>query len=135
MLLPRKGLRDTTLGFTISCDLMLREQHPTDYWWPLVFDVLWRHQFSFDNPCYQPHHQGGFLRFTADADGAMLDADPIDAASFRTLWDTIYTASQDGTVTVAPNVQVTEFRTCWLGYHMPPGTTAPVLLDQLTWPQ
>jgi hypothetical protein len=92
------------MGFTISCDLTLGEQHPAHYWWPLVFNVLWRHQFSFDNPGYQPHHQGSFMRFMEDADGVVLDADPIEAASFRTLWDAISTApsASDGTVTVAP---------------------------------
>jgi hypothetical protein len=92
------------MGFTIGCDLTLREQRPDQYWWPLVFDVLRRHQFSFDNPWYQPHHQGGFMRFSEDADGGVQDADPIEAVSFRTLWDAICTEprASDGTASVAP---------------------------------
>jgi hypothetical protein len=86
------------MGYTISCDLILREPHPAHYWWPLIFEVLRYHQFSFDNPAYWPHHQGGFQWFTQEAD----NGDYIEAASFRTLWDAIYTAPRDGTRTIAP---------------------------------
>jgi hypothetical protein len=87
------------MGYSITCDLTLREQHPAYYWWPLVFNVLWRQQFTFDNPWYLPHHQGVFQKFTQDAD----NGDVVEAASFRTLWDAICTAPSDGTDTVAPS--------------------------------
>lgn len=49
------------------------------------------------------------MQFTEDADGAVLDADPVEAATFRTLWDAICTAPRDGTVTVAPTFWSTRF--------------------------
>jgi hypothetical protein len=86
------------MGYTISCDVTLITQRPAHYWWPLVFDVLRRHQFTFDNPWHLPHHQGYFLRFTKEPS----DVEAISAASFRSLWDAISTMPSDGTMTVAP---------------------------------
>ena len=90
------------MGYTISCDLTLPEQHPAHYWWPLVFEVLGRHQFSFDNPWYRPRHEGVFSRFDEDAGDTGLYYDCIEAASFRTLWDAICTAPANGTVSFMP---------------------------------
>jgi hypothetical protein len=58
------------------------------------------------NPWYQPHHLGGFIQFTEDVAGVAQDADPIEAASFRTLWDAIsatpLAGDGDSAVSVAP---------------------------------
>jgi hypothetical protein len=90
------------MGYTISCDLALPELHPARYWWPLVFEVLRRRQFTFDNPWFQAYHQGSFMQFAHDGEHSWTDADPVDAASFRTFWDAIYSAPDVGGVSVAP---------------------------------
>lgn len=90
------------MGYTINCDLILGEERLASYWWPIIFEALGRYQFSFDNPYYQPRHQGYFMRFSHDADGAVEDVDSVEAASFRALWDVICTSPADGSISVAP---------------------------------
>ncbi len=90
------------MGYTISCDLTLPEQHPAHYWWPLVFEVLRRHQFVFDSPWERPHHLGYYMLYRYNVDGTLVDADAVESASFRSLWDAIYTPSTEGPTSVSP---------------------------------
>jgi hypothetical protein len=64
--------------------------------------VLHRYQFSFDNPERQPYLQGSFLRFTEDAGGSVLAADPVEGVTFPALWEAIDTAPANGSLTAAP---------------------------------
>ncbi len=73
------------MSHTLSCTFTLATERDPIYWWPLVFEAMHQHDFSFSSPDYGK----GVSHYYYQRIGDPKDSD-IVKGSFKRFWEEVY---------------------------------------------
>lgn len=84
------------MSHTLHCDFVVRSPRGPIYWWPLIFESMWRHSFQFSHPGLP---KGTGYYFSMDDPGPTEQKIPHETKSglvpFNIVWDEIYTGGRN----------------------------------------
>jgi len=78
------------MSHTLHCDFVVRSPRGPLYWWPLIFESMWRHSFQFSHPNL-PEGTGYYFSMADPGPTEQMHETKSGLVPFPIVWDEMYT--------------------------------------------